>query len=95
MNFELGKEYIVKVSENGIIPIDEFKSERFFDKDSDDLDFLTDEEKQIVIKATLKELKNELYDKIKDLQETHDWGKIGGVELVIDTINEKIEGDKE
>lgn len=95
MNFELGKEYIVRVSDKGIIPIEEFKSERFFDKDTDDLDFLTDEEKQIIIKSTLKELKNELCDKIKDLQETHDWGKIYGVELVLDMINEKIEGDKE
>lgn len=33
MNFELGKEYIVKVSEKGIIPIEEFESDRFFDKD--------------------------------------------------------------
>lgn len=37
MNFELGKEYVVKVSEEGIIPIEEFKS------DSDVLNKIRDE----------------------------------------------------
>ena len=57
MNFELGKEYIVRVTEKGIIPIDEFDSVRFFDKDTDDLDFLTDEEKTVIINRTLNEVK--------------------------------------
>ena len=65
MNFELGKEYIVRVNEKGIIPIDEFDRARFFDKDYDSLDFLTDEEKQIIIKSTLKELKHEIRKKIR------------------------------
>ena len=65
MNFEFGKEYIVKVSENGIIPIEEFNNERFFDKDHDDLDFLTDEEKKLLITT----FSNNLIEKIdKKLQ---------------------------
>lgn len=93
MNFELGKEYIVHVTEKGIIPIDEFDRVRFFDKDCDSLEFLTDEEKQIIIESALKELKHEMYEKIKDLRELHDWGKIYGMEIALDIINEKIEGE--
>lgn len=37
MNFELGKEYIVTVTDKGIVPVDEFNRERFYDKDNDDL----------------------------------------------------------
>ncbi len=59
MNFKLGKKYIVKVSEEGIIPIEEFKSDRFYDKDHDDLDFLTDEEKIIVINDVLDKIRAE------------------------------------
>ena len=62
MNFELGKEYIVKVSKEGIIPIEEFKSDRFYDKDHDDLDFLTNEEKTIVINDVLEKIKAEILD---------------------------------
>lgn len=65
MNFELGKEYIVKVSKEGIIPIEEFKSDRFYDKDHDDLDFLTDEEKIVVI--------NNVFDKIRAEIESMDF----------------------
>ena len=60
MNFELGKEYIVKVSEEGIIPIEEFKSDRFYDKDHDDLDFLTEEEKKQVVNQVLDKIKVEI-----------------------------------
>lgn len=60
MNFELEKEYIVKVSKEGIIPIEEFKSDRFYDKDHDDLDFLTDEEKIVVINDVLDKIKAEI-----------------------------------
>ena len=91
MNFELGKEYIVRVTEKGIIPVDEFDRVRFFDKDYDSLEFLTDEEKRIIIEYELRELKHEMYEKIKDLRDTHDWGKIYGAEIVLDLINEKIE----
>ena len=60
MNFELGKKYIVEVTEKGIIPIDEFLEERYIDKDHDDLEFLTDEEKTIVINDVLNDLKAEI-----------------------------------
>ncbi len=60
MNFELGKEYIVKVSEEGIIPIEEFKSDRFYDKDHDDLDFLTNEEKKLTIDQVLCKIEAEI-----------------------------------
>lgn len=62
MNFELGKEYIVKVSEDGIIPIEEFRSDRFFDIESSDLDFLTDEEKTVVINDVLDKIRAEIVD---------------------------------
>ena len=48
MNFELGKKYIVEVTDKGIIPIDEFSSEKYSNKDTNPLDFLTDEEKEII-----------------------------------------------
>ena len=60
MNFELGKQYIVEVSESGIIPVEEFSRERYFDKDHDDLDFLTDEEKEDIINAVLEDIKAEI-----------------------------------
>lgn len=79
MNFELGKEYIVKVSEEGIIPIEEFRSDRFFDIESSDLDFLTDEEKTMVIndvidkiKADIKDWQIDIHDNENDA-ETHDF----------------------
>ncbi len=62
MTFELGKQYIVKVTKNGIIPIEEFKEERFFDKDRDNLDFLTDEEKIIVINDVLDKIRAEIVE---------------------------------
>ena len=49
MTFELGKQYIVEVTKNGIIPTEEFKRERFFDKDHDSLDFMKDKKKRAVI----------------------------------------------
>ena len=66
MNFELGKEYIVKVSEKGIIPVEEFKSDRFYDKDHDDLDFLTDEEKNVVVNKVLDKIRAEIVAKIDE-----------------------------
>ena len=60
MNFELGKEYIVSVSEKGIIPLMVFDKDRWFDKDSDDLDFLTDEEKAIIAKEVADNIRAEI-----------------------------------
>ena len=63
MNFKIGKKYIIDVTEKGIIPLMEFDRDRWFDKECDDLDFLTDEEKIIVV--------NEVLDKIRDEIEQH------------------------
>lgn len=60
MNFELGKKYIVEVTEKGIIPIDEFLEERYINKYHDDIEFLTDEEKTIVINDVFNDLKTEI-----------------------------------
>jgi len=60
MIFELGKEYIVDVTEKGIIPLMVFDKDRWFDKDHDDLDFLTDEEKTIVVNDVLDKIRVEI-----------------------------------
>lgn len=39
MVFELGKTYIVDVSEKGIMPLMEFDKDRWFDKDCDNFRF--------------------------------------------------------
>jgi hypothetical protein len=63
MNFEIGKQYIVSVSENGIVPIEEFSNERYFDIEYDSIDFLTDEEKVVIINDVLDKIKNEFIDR--------------------------------
>ena len=68
MNFELGKQYIVEVKPEGIVIVDEFDEDRFFDKDHDDLDFLTYEEKLAFA--------NRFFDAFsKDIKEHNDWTK--------------------
>lgn len=62
MNFEIGKQYIVSVSENGIIPIEEFSNERYFDIEYDSIDFLTDEEKIVIINDVLDKIRAEIAD---------------------------------
>ena len=62
-SFELGKTYIVDVTEKGIIPREEFDEDRWFDKDHDDLDFLTDEEKAVVAEKVLKYLRAKLKER--------------------------------
>ncbi len=60
MNFKLGEKYIVDVTENGIIPLMEFDRNRWFDKDCDNLDFLTDEEKIVVVNDVLDKIRAEI-----------------------------------
>lgn len=60
MNFKLGKKYIVEVTEKGIIPREEFLEERYIDKDHDDLDFLTDEEKMVIVNEVLYKIRKEI-----------------------------------
>lgn len=63
MNFELGKKYIVEVTEKGIIPREKFLEEKYFNKDLDDLDFLTDEEKVVVVNEVLNKIRAEIEPK--------------------------------
>lgn len=94
MNFELGKEYIVKVSKEGIIPIEEFKSDRFFDRDCDDLDFLTDEEKIIVINAVLDKISTEI-EQVAEEESKFDimWAK--GLKYALEIIDKyKVESEE-
>lgn len=63
MNFELGKKYIVEVTKKGIIPREEFLEERYIDKDHDDLDFLTDEEKVVIVNEVLDKIRAEIEPK--------------------------------
>lgn len=65
MTFELGNQYIVDVTERGIIPVAKFDCERYFDRDTDDLEFLTNEEKSVVIKQVLVNIREELTSETK------------------------------
>jgi hypothetical protein len=60
MNFELGKSYIVNVTEKGIIPLMEFDRSKWYNKDYDDLDFLTDAEKNVIINSVLNKIRAEI-----------------------------------
>ena len=60
MIFELGKSYIVDVTEKGIIPLMEFDNSKWYNKDYDDLDFLTDEEKEVIINSVLDKIRAEI-----------------------------------
>lgn len=92
IQFEVGKQYIVDVTNNGIIPIEEFNSERFFDKEHDDLDFLTDEEKTIIINNVLDKIRAEIIELQKEYQE-FGWAYDDVLEI-IDKYKEESE-DKE
>ncbi len=60
MNFKMGKMYIADVTEKGIRPVMEFNRSEWYNKDYDDLDFLTDEEKAVVINNVLNKIKSEI-----------------------------------
>lgn len=60
MIFELGKSYIVDVTEKGIIPLMEFDESKWYNKDSDDLDFLTDAKKDVIINSVLNKIRAEI-----------------------------------
>ena len=60
MNFELGKSYIADVTEKGIIPLMEFDRSQWFDKNYDDLEFLTDEEKEVIVNEVLDKIRAEI-----------------------------------
>lgn len=90
MNFELGKKYIVEVTEKGIIPRDEFSEERYFDKEYDYLGFLTDEEKVVVINDVLDKIRAEITEYAMPDFEYHGCGgsqKIVELEDVLQIID--------
>lgn len=97
MNFKLGKKYIVEVTEKGIIPIDEFLEERYFNKDLDDIEFLTNEEKVIVVTKALFELKNIVAFKANSIEPNNDYlrGRLEALRGVLSNIRELIEDIKE
>ena len=64
--FELGKSYIVEVTEKGIIPTMEFNESQWYNKDLDDLDFLTDEEKAVVVNSVFDKIRAEIEGAIQE-----------------------------
>ena len=80
MNFELGKKYIVEVTEKGIIPREEFLEERYIDKDHDDLDFLTDEEKTVIVNGVLDKIRAEIEQLTSCYSISKERGGMGQVE---------------
>lgn len=95
MTFELGKQYIVEVTKNGIIPTEEFKRERFFDKDHDSLDFLTDEEKTVVINDVLNKIRAEIEPTRKMYLEMNDIDWLNGCDYVLSIIDKyKVESEE-
>lgn len=82
-NFELGKTYIVDVTASGIMPVMEFDQSRWYDKDHDDLDFLTDEEKIVLINQVLDKIKAEIQD-LRGCSCSNSDGIIDDVEDIID-----------
>ena len=101
MTFELGKTYIVDVTEKGIIPQEVFDKDRWYDKDHDDLDFLTDKEKIVVINDVLDKIRAEIEEYksrrqltlaigVKDLEK----GKQIALEYVLAVID-KYKGESE
>ena len=92
MNFELGKTYIVDVTEKGIIPQEVFDRDRWYDKDSDELDFLTDEEKIVVINNVLDKIRTEIeQDAFKDVNGSK-YIFVNRINHIIDKYKAKNEG---
>ena len=106
MTFEFGKRYIVDVTERGITPLMVFDRDRWHDKDHDDLDFLTDEEKIVVINDVLEKVRAEIvqmnddvskmlmpFDSIEKVKYTT--GFIDGLGSTLDVIDKYREGGAE
>ena len=88
MSFELGKTYIVDVTEKGIVPLMEFDRNRWFNKDHDDLDLLTDEEKIVIVNDMLDKIKVKIINKSNEpsyLHENEDWSV--GLEMALEIID--------
>ena len=92
MFFEFGKTYIVDVTEKGITPLMIFDEDRWYDKDHDDLDFLTDEEKIVVINDVLDKIRAEIkakYDTIPWRDNQYNDGWVEALEWVYDDVIDK------
>lgn len=87
MTFELGKSYIVEVTEKGIIPTMEFDEHQWFNKDLDDLDFLTDEEKAVVVNDVLDKIRAEIESVIQLETVTDNSGAICGGEYEVPRLD--------
>lgn len=90
MIFELGKSYIVDVTEKGIMPLMEFDEDRWVNKDCDDLDFLTDEEKVVIINGVLDKIRAEIEQEYKAESE-HPYGQ--GLRLALEIIDKYRESE--
>ena len=86
MIFEFGKKYIVDVKEKGIVPLMEFDKDRWYDKEHDDLDFLTDEEKVVVINTVLDKIRAEI-EQIADEEQKHDEKWATGLRYAVKIID--------
>ncbi len=87
MIFEFGKRYIVDVTEKGIVPSEEFDEDRWYDKDHDDLDFLTDEEKDLVINTVLDKIRAEIdAESVKSFKYPN-WERAKALEWVLSVID--------
>jgi len=100
MNFEMGKMYIVDVTEKGISPLMEFKRDEWCNKDYDDLDFLTDEEKVIVINNVLDKIKSEILCNIVEDDENSparlraDWDAANKAHMIDIALIDRYRGEK-
>lgn len=56
----IGKQYIVEITDKGVVTLGEFNRDRFVDMDCDDLDVLTDAEKKHVINNVLSKIRAEI-----------------------------------
>ena len=90
MIFELGKSYIVDVTEKGIMPLMEFDEDRWVNKDCDDLDFLTDEEKVVIINGVLDKIRAEIEQEYK-VESEHPYGQ--GLRLALEIIDKYRESE--
>lgn len=100
MIFEIGKQYIVSVTANKIIPIEEFSEDRYFDIEHDSIDFLTDEEKMVIINDVLDKIRTEIegmdYLDIEDGSDGYDnYIDRYDVLQIIDKYREEVEEGKE
>ena len=98
INFKLGEKYIVDVTENGIIPLMKFDRDRWFDKDCDSLDFLTDEEKEVIVNELISNIRAEIQDMdLGFVDEDHRAGVAHGIMMfnkILDTYDpSKVESE--